>query len=286
MTNEMMAKRLREHAAELQSEGGNLFRARAFRAAAFELERLEKPVAEIFAQQGRAGLEVLPAIGKSLAYTLEGLLTTGELRTLRPLDAHREPARIFLGLPGVGHQLAERLQDQLKISTLEELAAAARAGRLAEVGVGRKRLAGILGAVEHRLGRAAAPLSPDQEPPVGELLAFDAEYRQGMQEQRLPLLAPHNNNPQRQRWLGVLRDERAGWQLRALFANTALAHRLGKTRDWVVIYFDCGSITGQRTVVSETRGDLAGLRVLRGREAECRRFYEARRSEVSSEPAA
>ena len=45
-------------------------------------------------------------------------------------------------------------------------------------------------------------------------------------------------------------------------------------RDWVVIYahFDHGGEV-QRTVVTETRGALAGRRVVRGREGECLAFY-------------
>ena len=42
----------------------------------------------------------------------------------------------------------------------------------------------------------------------------------------------------------------------------------------MVVYFDDGTASGQRTVVTETRGDLRGRRVVRGREVECREFYE------------
>jgi hypothetical protein len=60
----------------------------------------------------------------------------------------------------------------------------------------------------------------------------------------------------------------------ALFSNTALAHELGRTHDWVVIYFGRdGGPEHQRTVVTETRGPLEGRRVVRGREGECREHY-------------
>jgi hypothetical protein len=46
---------------------------------------------------------------------------------------------------------------------------------------------------------------------------------------------------------------------------------LDRVRDWVVLYFhDGGHGEGQRTVVTEHRGELAGRRVVRGRETECR----------------
>ena len=137
--------------------------------------------------------------------------------------------------------------------------------------------------MDQRLRRENDPVAPVAEPSVADLLAVDAEYREGMEEQRLPTLAPRNFNPSGERWLGVLRTERAGWKLRALFSNTALAHRLEKTRDWVVVYFERDGVLGQRTVVTETRGELLGMRVVRGREAECRKHYqEAGRSETAA----
>jgi hypothetical protein len=36
------------------------------------------------------------------------------------------------------------------------------------------------------------------------------------------------------------------------------------------VNFDNGTTSGQRTIVTETRGDLEGQRVVRGRERECR----------------
>src|SRR5207302_1143777 len=139
-------------------------------------------------------------VGASLAYTIEGLIRTGEFRTLRPAGGHIDPERLLTSLPGVGPQLARVLHERLGVSTLEQLERAAHDGRLAQAGVGPKRL-------------------------------------------------------------------------RGLFSNTALAHRLNRTRDWVVISFHDGFTSGQRTVVTETVGDLRGRRVVRGRERECRAYY-------------
>jgi putative hydrolase len=43
---------------------------------------------------------------------------------------------------------------------------------------------------------------------------------------------------------------------------------------------------GQRTVVTETRGDLRGRRVVRGRERECSGHYEGAPAPANTEPAA
>ena len=59
-----------------------------------------------------------------------------------------------------------------------------------------------------------------------------------------------------------------------MYSNTARAHDLGRTRDWVVVYFyDDHHQEGQHTLVTETRLNLQGLRVIRGREAECRELH-------------
>ena len=64
-----------------------------------------------------------------------------------------------------------------------------------------------------------------------------------------------------------------GWSFTVLFSNTALAHRSGKTHDWVVIYYERDGEQHQSTVVTAERGKLAGKRVVRGREREHREYY-------------
>jgi putative hydrolase len=292
MTNEAMSKRLREYALDLEREGANLFRARAFRSAAGQLLMMTRPLREVFEEEGRAGLERLPGIGKSLAYTIEGLLQTGELRTLRPIDAGREPDRHLTSLPGIGPRTAELLRDRLGITTLEGLRVAAAQGRLTEVGIGSVRLAELMAEVDRRLDARKnpspqpSPRSGEGEPSVADLLVLDEEYRRCAEQHELPTVAPRSFNSDGESWLGVLRSERGGWRMRALFSNTALAHRLGRTHDWVVVYFERGATSGQRTVVTETHGDLAGQRVVRGREHECRVHYGRELQTVGSEPAA
>jgi hypothetical protein len=76
-----------------------------------------------------------------------------------------------------------------------------------------------------------------EEPPVWVLLDVDREYRQKAEGGKLRRIAPRRFNPGNVAWLPVLHAERDRWQLTALYSNTALAHELGRTPDWVVIYF-------------------------------------------------
>ncbi|MDQ2696666.1 MAG: hypothetical protein M3Z21_15085, partial [Pseudomonadota bacterium] len=90
----------------------------------------------------------------------------------------------------------------------------------------------------------------------------------------LPTIAPRRFNPDGKAWLPVLHTQRGPWSFTALYSNTPRAHELGRTHDWVVVYYyDGHRQESQHTVVTETRGPLAGRRVVRGRETECRRLY-------------
>lgn len=275
MDNPTIARKLNDYATYLEGEESNVYRVRAYRRAAETVLAQGRPLSELLAEKGRAGLEELPGVGRSLAYTLEGLIRTGEFRTLRPEGGHIDPERLLTSLPGVGPQLAHQLRERLGITTLEEMERAAHEGRLAEVGIGPKRLRGLIDALAGRLRRTRLPEPIHGEPPVVDLLEIDAEYRRQAEGHTLPTLAPRRFNPGHEPWLPLFRADRNGFRYRALFSNTVLAHRLGQTHDWVVIYFDDGIVSGQRTVVTETRGELRGRRVVRGRERECHNFYGA-----------
>jgi DNA polymerase (family 10) len=76
LTNEEIARKLREHATELARAGNNLYRVRAFRSAAMAVMGLPRPAAELVAAGGTRELERVPGIGKSLAETIAGYLTS------------------------------------------------------------------------------------------------------------------------------------------------------------------------------------------------------------------
>ncbi len=282
MNNELIARKLSEYADYLEGEESNVHRVRAYRRAAQTIRELERPASDILAEKGRGGIDELPGVGASLAYTIESLIRTGEFRTLRPTGGHIDPERLLTSLPGVGPQLARVLHERLGVSTLEQLERAAHDGRLAQAGVGPKRLRGLIDALAGRLARSRLPEPIRGEPPIDDLLTVDADYRRQSDADRLPTITPRRFNPDNEPWLPLYITDRGGWRFRALFSNTALAHRLSRTRDWVVISFHDGFTSGQRTVVTETVGDLRGRRVVRGRERECRAYY-ASRSEAHQE---
>lgn len=119
------------------------------------------------------------------------------------------------------------------------------------------------------------------QPGVDLLLEVDREYRDKARAGELPRIAPRRFNPEHKAWLPVLHARRGPWHFTALFSNTERAHELHRTYDWVVLFYAApGGDEAQATVVTERRGALAGLRVVRGREPECARHYREREGAV------
>lgn len=105
-------------------------------------------------------------------------------------------------------------------------------------------------------------------------LDVDAEYRKKASAGKLKKIAPRLMNPKKKAWLPIMVKESAGYKFTVMFSNTATAHKLGKTEDWVVVYFEKGKGENQCTIVTEGRGPLKGMRVIRGRERECRSYLK------------
>ena len=272
------AQLLRDTAELLAQQQANPFRVNAYRRAAETLESLDLDAREILRTEGLDGLIRLPFIGRGLASAIETIAHTGRLPQLDRLRGTMDPEHLFQSVPGIGPVLAHAIHTALDVDTLEGLELAAHDGRLERVsGVGPRRNAAITASLASLLRRSSPAIQRDQRAPaVAVLLDVDAEYREKAAAGRLATVAPRRFNPQRIAWLPILHTHREEWHCTALFSNTAKAHELGRTRDWVVIYFyDDDHQEGQHTIVTETRGPLVGRRVVRGRESECAAYYRS-----------
>jgi hypothetical protein len=267
--NAQIAARLREAAALLEAQAASPHRVHAYRRAADVAARHARPLREIFDAEGRAGLQALPAVGPGISAAIAEMLVTGRWSLLERLRGGAEPEALLRAVPGIGPELARTIHDALHVDTLEALEVAAHDGRLEALKpIGPRRGAAIRASLGAMLGqrplRGGAP-----RPTVAQLLDVDREYRDKVAARALPLIAPRRFNPGRKAWLPVLHTQRGPWHFTALYSNTALAHRLGRMRDWVVLYYYDGDHREEHcTVVTETRGALAGERVVRGREVE------------------
>jgi DNA polymerase (family 10) len=273
--NLKIARRLEEVAQLLSEQRANRFRVQAYLNAAETLKRLQPSVADVLEREGEQGLQNLPGIGKSLARSIATVVFTGQLPMLHRLRGESACETLLASVPGVGKILAARLHHDLGIDTLEQLEAAAHDGRLNQIaGLGAKKVAGIIDSLASRLGRVRrAPQGQPGEPPLEEILDVDDEYRNKAASGDLPVIAPRRFNPNREAWLPILHTTRGERHYTALFSNTGRAHELGKTKDWVVLYYDGRDGERQCTVITSSRGLLAGRRIVRGREDECSRYY-------------
>lgn len=279
VNNATIAQALAEMAALLEAQGDNPYRVAAYRRASETVAQLGSPLRDIHRSGGVAALDALPGVGQRIAAAIVEMLETGHWQQLERLRGGSDPEALFRTIPGVNPDLAMRLHEALGVDTLEALEGAARAGRLETVeGIGPRRAAAIGAALTQMLDRRRRGLSrglTGAEPPVALLLQVDREYRAAAEADRLPKIAPKRFNPENRAWLPVLHTNQSGWHFTALYSNTARAHELGRNHDWVVIFAeDEAHHEHPCTVVTAGRGALVGQRVVRGREMECRQWYD------------
>jgi DNA polymerase (family 10) len=268
----------------LEAQDANPHRVRAYHSGAERARGVDTSLADMVRSGDGEALQQLPDIGEGLARVISRFVHTGRSEVLERLQGEVAPEKLFSQVPGIGPELSERIADRLDVNSLQELEQAAYDGRLAEVeGFGPKRiqsvrvgLAGILSGAAQRWARRRAQGEEEaqEKPDVGTLLAVDAEYRRKAKADELTRIAPKRFNPQGKAWLPILHTARDDWDFTVLYSNTARAHELGKTKDWVVVYYERKGVEDQATVVTATHGKLGGKRLVRGREAECERYYE------------
>lgn len=145
MTNAEIASALEQTAQLLELQGANAFRIRAYRNAAHSILDQSEPLAQIAAGDP-ASLKKLPGIGQDIAVKITQLLQMGTFPLLEELQ-QEFPAGLLqiMNLPGLGPKKAALLYHELKISSLEDLRAAATAGTIATIkGFGKKSEQAIL----------------------------------------------------------------------------------------------------------------------------------------------
>ncbi|SHL57053.1 Helix-hairpin-helix DNA-binding protein [Roseovarius marisflavi] len=275
--NRFVADKLDEVARLLEQQNASLFRIRAYRDAASYVRGLSHPVRLDYQRGGKRGLDDLPTIGQSIAATIAEILDTGASGLLDRLRGAADPEQVLRTVPMIGPALAHQIHDDLGIETLEALEAAAYDGRLASLkGFGPRRVESLRHSLADMLARRRPRQAPidRQQPSLADILSIDQTYRSNVD--KLPEIKPRRFNPTGEARLPILHTERDGWQFTALFSNSPAAHRFGKNRDWVVIYFERpDQPEGQVTVVTEHGGALDGKRVIRGQEKACQAYYEA-----------
>jgi DNA polymerase (family X) len=130
MDNRALARVLRDLAAYLEMDEV-AFKPRAYEKAAQAVESEDRPLADLYARDGLKGLRGIQGVGASMAQKLEELLTTGhcamheEYRNRLPVDIAGLTA-----VEGIGPKGVKILYDTLGVRSVEDLATAARAGKI------------------------------------------------------------------------------------------------------------------------------------------------------------
>lgn len=153
MTNQEIAEVLDQMAVLLEVDDANPFRVRAYRMAAETIREEERSVGEMVA--AAEPLTELEFVGKDLAAAIEELARTGQLAALEELSL-RIPRTLLevMRIPGVGPKKARRLWQELEVTTVTELEAAARGGKIAALkGFGPKTEESLIRRIERRRER-------------------------------------------------------------------------------------------------------------------------------------
>ena len=148
LDNKAVARTLSEIADLLELKGDNPFKIRAYRNAADIVSHAAEQVSGL----DEAGLRAWNGIGKDLAGRIHEIALTGDTGIRQDL-LKEFPATLLdvLRLQGVGPKTVAILYRDLRIKSLEDLAAAAKAGRIRSLkGMGAKKEQLILQAIEER----------------------------------------------------------------------------------------------------------------------------------------
>jgi DNA polymerase (family 10) len=133
MQNGDVVKIFEELADLLEIQNANPFRVRAYRNAARTLGDLPESLADILSDEERK-LEDLPGIGHDLAEKIKVIIATGSLPQVEELRS-QVPAGVveMLRIQGLGPKKAAALFKELSITNLEMLKAACESGAVAEL---------------------------------------------------------------------------------------------------------------------------------------------------------
>ena len=155
----------------LEIRGSNPFRIRAYRNAVRTVRGLTRPLAAMV-EEGE-DLTALDAIGKDMSAHIVELVQTGELARLAEVSAEVPRSLVQLvKLDGVGPKKAKKLWESLDVTTVNELEAALKAGRVESLeGFGATSVKKILTAIEDFRRYSGRFLLSKVDELIGPLLA-------------------------------------------------------------------------------------------------------------------
>lgn len=167
MNNYELADLLTRIADLLEIKGEIIYKTLAYRKAADSLSSLGRDINDVWKE---GSLTSIPGVGKAIAEKIDEILSTGKLSFFEKLTAEVPASLVdLLQVPDVGPKKAALFWRQAGITTLAELDAAARAGKLRNLpGMGEKSEAKIIAGLE-TLARSSGRI------PLGKAWPFAQE---------------------------------------------------------------------------------------------------------------
>jgi DNA polymerase (family 10) len=160
MDKNKIAEILVEIGVLLELKGENPFKTRAYANAARTLDNLTEPL-DVLIKEERLG--EIKGIGEALEQKITELFKTGKLKYYEDLKASIPSGMVeMLDIPGVGPKKIKTLHDKLGIENIEQLEAACKSGKIAELdGFGEKTATNILEGIQRRRTYASKHLLSD-----------------------------------------------------------------------------------------------------------------------------
>ena len=171
MENIEIADILRELGHLLEIQGSNPFRIRAYQNASRTVRGLTRPLSAMV--DAGEDLTALDAIGKDMSAHIVELVQTGALTRLAEVSAEVPRSLVQLvKLDGVGPKKAKKLWESLSVTTIDELEAALKAGRVESLeGFGATSVAKIFTSIEDLRRYSGRFLISQVDELIGPLLA-------------------------------------------------------------------------------------------------------------------
>ncbi len=196
-SNRQIAALLRRIGNILDIQGENRFKVMAYRRAADNIEALPQDLADYWRENR---LREIPGIGEALAEKLDELLRTGHMSYLEKLE-QQVPSGVvdLLQIPDVGPKTARLVWEQLGITSIQQLQAAAESGRLRQLpGMGAKSEQKILAGIQTLARRG-------QRIPLGQARPLALKLLAGLKE-AIPALPQATVAGSLRRWRDTIGD--------------------------------------------------------------------------------
>ncbi|HEX7393396.1 MAG TPA: DNA polymerase/3'-5' exonuclease PolX [Anaerolineaceae bacterium] len=171
LTNQELADTFDRIANLLEIKGEIIYKTLAYRKAAESLRAFPEEASILYAQNN---LTDIPGVGKAIAEKISELLTSGQLGFLLRLEEEVPPSLTdLLQVPDVGPRKVALFWKQAGVTTLPELEAAARSGKLRSLpGMGEKSEARVIDGIEALKRRPKRRLLGNVRPVALDLLEW------------------------------------------------------------------------------------------------------------------